>query len=122
MGRVFLGRSPSGRRVAVKTVRNEIADDPEFRGRFRREVELAIRVGGFWTAAVVDADPDAPEPWIASEYIPGPSLHRRVPDGGPFPAAGVRDLGIGLAEALASPVRAPSSAPRLHVTRTGRRQ
>ncbi|MEU0602730.1 serine/threonine-protein kinase [Streptomyces sp. NPDC006393] len=102
MGRVYLGRSPSGRRVAVKVVRNEIADDPGFRGRFRREVELAMRVGGYWTAAVVDADPDGPEPWIASEYIPGPSLHRRIADDGPLPAAEVRDLGAGLAEALAS--------------------
>ncbi|MEV5548762.1 serine/threonine-protein kinase [Streptomyces sp. NPDC052309] len=102
MGRVYLGRSPSGRRVAVKVVRNDIADDPGFRGRFRREVELAMRVGGYWTAAVVDADPDAPEPWIASEYIPGPSLHRRIADEGPLSAAEVRDLGAGLAEALAS--------------------
>lgn len=102
MGRVYLGRSPSGRRVAVKVVRNDISDDPGFRGRFRREVELAMRVGGHWTAAVVGADPDAPEPWIASEYIPGPSLHSRITDGGPLSAAEVRDLGAGLAEALAS--------------------
>ncbi|MCX4852123.1 MULTISPECIES: serine/threonine-protein kinase [unclassified Streptomyces] len=102
MGRVYLGRSPSGRRVAVKVVRDEIADDPGFRARFRREAELAMRVGGFWTAAVVEADPGAPEPWIASEYIPGPSLQRRIADDGPFSAAEVRDLGVGLAEALAS--------------------
>ncbi|MFI2504890.1 serine/threonine-protein kinase [Streptomyces sp. NPDC018972] len=102
MGRVYLGRSPSGRRVAVKVVRNDIADDPGFRGRFRREVESAMKVGGYWTAAVVDADPEAPEPWIASEYIPGPSLHSRIADGGPLTAAEVRDLGTGLAEALAS--------------------
>ncbi|MEU3182930.1 serine/threonine-protein kinase [Streptomyces sp. NPDC006923] len=102
MGRVYLGRSASGRRVAVKVVRDEIADDAGFRARFRREVELAMRVGGFWTAAVVDADPGAPEPWIASEYIPGPSLQHRITDTGPFSAAEVRDLGIGLAEAMAS--------------------
>ncbi|MFD8590405.1 serine/threonine-protein kinase [Streptomyces sp. NPDC059637] len=102
MGRVYLGTSPSGRRVAVKVVKDEIADDPGFRRRFRREVELAMKVGGFWTAAVVDADCDGPLPWVASEYIEGPSLRERVEDGGALPPREVRALGIGLAEALAS--------------------
>jgi hypothetical protein len=102
MGRVFLGESGSGRRVAVKLVREELAATPGFRDRFRREAELAMRAGGFYAAAVVDADPDAVMPWIASQYIDGPSLSERVTQQGPLDEPEVRGLGTGLAEALAS--------------------
>lgn len=86
--------------VAVKLVRAELADDAEFRERFRREVDAARSVGGFWTAAVVDADPDAPQPWLATEYVPGPTLHKVVSEHGPLPEHTVRNLAAGLAEAL----------------------
>ncbi|WP_217548863.1 serine/threonine-protein kinase [Streptomyces sp. GbtcB6] len=102
MGRVYLGRSTGGRTVAVKIVHPHFALDEEFRARFRREVAAARRVGGAWTAPVLDADPDAPVPWVATAYAAGPSLTAAVTDGGPLPAHTVRALGAGLAEALAA--------------------
>ncbi|MFF4276374.1 serine/threonine-protein kinase [Streptomyces sp. NPDC001536] len=102
MGRVYLGRSAGGRTVAVKIVHPHFALDEEFRARFRREVEAARRVGGAWTAPVLDADPDAPVPWVATAYAAGPSLSAAVADGGPLPEHSVRVLGAGLAEALAA--------------------
>ncbi|MEU1708359.1 serine/threonine-protein kinase [Streptomyces sp. NPDC005706] len=100
MGRVYLGRSAGGRTVAVKIVHPHFALDEEFRARFRREVEAARRVGGAWTAPVLDADPEAAVPWVATAYAAGPSLAAAVTDGGPLPARTVRALGAGLAEAL----------------------
>lgn len=101
MGRVYLGRSAGGRTVAVKVVHPHFALDEEFRARFRREVEAARRVGGDWTAPVLDADPDASVPWVATGYAAGPSLTEAVREGGPLPEHSVRVLGAGLAEALA---------------------
>ncbi|MFF3460899.1 protein kinase [Streptomyces sp. NPDC002619] len=100
MGRVYLGRSAGGRTVAVKIVHPHYALDEEFRARFRREVEAARRVGGAWTAPVLDADPGAPVPWVATAYAAGPSLTAAVTSGGPLPPHTVRVLGAGLAEAL----------------------
>ena len=100
MGRVYLGRSAGGRTVAVKIVHPHFALDEEFRARFRREVDAARRVGGAWTAPVLDADPEASVPWVATAYAAGPSLSAAVADGGPLPTATVRALGAGLAEAL----------------------
>jgi serine/threonine protein kinase len=100
MGRVYLGRSAGGRTVAVKAVHPHFALDDEFRSRFRREVEAARRVGVEWTAPVLDADPDAPVPWVATGYVAGPSLSQAVAEHGPLPAASVRVLGFGLARAL----------------------
>jgi serine/threonine protein kinase len=102
MGRVYLGRSAGGRTVAVKIVHPHFALDEEFRARFRREVDAARRVGGAWTAPVLDADPEAPVPWVATGYAAGPSLASAVTDGGPLPEHSVRVLGAGLAEALAA--------------------
>ncbi|MET9959919.1 serine/threonine-protein kinase [Streptomyces sp. NPDC006326] len=106
MGQVYLGESRSGRRVAVKVVRPEIASDPGFRARFRREVEAAKAVGGFWTATVVDADPEAETPWVASDYIPAPDLAERIRQSGPLTEDAVWRLGAGIAEALHSVHRA----------------
>ncbi|WP_019629424.1 serine/threonine-protein kinase [Actinomadura atramentaria] len=100
MGQVFLGRSRGGRPVAVKVIRSEFADDAEFRRRFSIEVEAARRVGGFYTAQVVDADPDANPPWLVTAYVAGPSLHTAVTADGPLPEAALRVLGAGLAEGL----------------------
>ncbi|MDA2811218.1 protein kinase [Nocardiopsis sp. RSe5-2] len=102
MGHVFLGRSRSGRLVAVKAVRPELANDAAFRRRFATEVSAARRVGGFYTAQVVDAAPDAEPPWMATAFVPGPSLHQAVTDHGPLPPASVAVLGAGLAEGLAA--------------------
>jgi eukaryotic-like serine/threonine-protein kinase len=74
MGRVFLGRSPGGRLVAVKVIRAELAENRGFRVRFVREVAAARKVGGLFTVPVVDADPDAPVPWLVTGYVAGPSL------------------------------------------------
>ncbi|KQX70801.1 serine/threonine-protein kinase [Streptomyces sp. Root1310] len=103
MGRVYLGRSAGGRTVAVKIVHPHLALDEEFRARFRREVDAARRVGGAWTAPVLDADPEATVPWVATGYAAGPSLAAAVTSGGgPLPEHSVRVLGAGLAEALAA--------------------
>lgn len=102
MGSVYLARSRGGRLLAIKVARAELAEAPEFRERFRREVEMARRVGGFWTAAVVDADPDAARPWLATEYVAGPTLHQAVAEHGPLPEHSARRLVAGLAEALAA--------------------
>ncbi|WP_199493504.1 serine/threonine-protein kinase [Marinitenerispora sediminis] len=102
MGQVFLGRSPGGRLVAVKLVRPELAGDPGFRRRFAAEVRAARAVGGFYTAQVVASDPGAERPWLATAYIPGPSLHEAVEEHGPLPGASVALLGSGLAEGLAA--------------------
>ncbi|MFF6863857.1 outer membrane protein assembly factor BamB family protein [Streptomyces ardesiacus] len=102
MGLVYLARSASGRRVAIKTVRTELAEDQLFRVRFTREVEAARAVSGFYTAAVVDADPRAAVPWLATAYVPAPSLEEIVNECGPLPAQAVRWLAAGVAEALQS--------------------
>ncbi|MEV5155393.1 serine/threonine-protein kinase [Streptomyces werraensis] len=102
MGRVYLGRSAGGRTVAVKIVHPHFALDEEFRTRFRREVDAARRVGGAWTAPVLDADPDARVPWVATAYAAGPSLTAAVTELGPLPEHTARTLGAGLAEALAA--------------------
>ncbi|MFF9509854.1 PQQ-binding-like beta-propeller repeat protein [Streptomyces sp. NPDC014727] len=102
MGLVYLARSASGRRVAIKTVRTELAEDQLFRVRFTREVEAARAVSGFYTAAVVDADPRAAVPWLATAYVPAPSLEEIVTECGPMPVQAVRWLAAGIAEALQS--------------------
>nr|WP_248296368.1 serine/threonine-protein kinase [Streptomyces sp. S1D4-11] len=100
MGRVYLGRSPGGRAVAVKVVRPELADDGDFRRRFAREVAAARRVNGVFTAGVVDADPDGSPAWLATAYVPGVPLGDAVAAHGPWPEGSVLALGAGLAEAL----------------------
>jgi WD40 repeat protein len=102
MGRVFLGKSPGGRMVAVKLVHPEHAMSAEFRARFAREVQAAKQVSGFYTAPVVDADPDAEPPWMVTAYIPGPTLQEQVETHGPMPIEQVRKLGAQLAEGLAA--------------------
>ncbi|MET8664144.1 serine/threonine-protein kinase [Streptomyces tendae] len=100
MGQVFLGRSAGGRPVAVKVIRPEYGADAAFRRSFAREVEAARRVGGFFTAQVVDADPDAERPWLVSAFVPGPSLYTVVGEHGALPAGALRVLAAGLAEGL----------------------
>lgn len=100
MGRVLLGYGPDGRLVALKLVHEQFAEDDGFRARFRREVEASRAVSGAYTAAVVDADPDAPTPWLASVFVPGPSLHDAVQTAGALPEEPVLRLAAGLATAL----------------------
>ncbi len=100
MGRVYLARSAGGRTVAVKVVHEEHIANGEFRARFRREIESARRVGGRWTAPVLDADADAEQPWVATGYVPGPSLEQAVREHGPLPVESVRTLAEGLLRAL----------------------
>jgi serine/threonine protein kinase len=102
MGRVYLGRSRAGRPVAIKVIRPDLADDPEFRERFAREVAAARTVSGAFTAPVVDADPRADRPWLATAYVPGPSLQKAIEDFGPLPTSSATALGAGIAEALAA--------------------
>ena len=106
MGRVYLGRSPSGRTVAVKVVHAELANEPDFRARFRREVTAAGAVSGAFTAPVVDADPDAPSPWLVTAFLPGLSLQDAVARHGPFPPDAVAALGVSLADGLTAVHRA----------------
>jgi Protein kinase domain len=102
MGRVFLGVSAGGRPVAVKVIRAELAADPEFRMRFGREVAAARRVSGVFTAPVVDSDVDGPVAWLATAYVPGPSLSEAVASHGPLPAGSLLTLAAGLAESLSA--------------------
>lgn len=102
MGQVYYAHSRGGRPVAVKLIRADLAADPGFRRRFAAEVEATRRVGGFFTAHVVDADPDADPPWVVTAYIAGPSLGAAVEDKGPLPVEAVLTLGAGLAEGLAA--------------------
>ncbi|MFE5108391.1 serine/threonine-protein kinase [Streptomyces sp. NPDC056663] len=114
MGQVYLARSDRGRTVAIKLVRRELAEQQEFRDRFRQEVRAARRVGSAWTAPVLDADTEAAVPWVATGYVAGPSLQATVSGragapAGPGPGAygllperSVRILGAGLARALRS--------------------
>ena len=100
MGQVFLGLSAGGRPVAVKVVRPHLATDPEFRERFRREIAVARKVSGVYTAPVIDADVDGPLPWLATAYVEGPSLADVVSEHGPLPPRSVLALAAGLAEGL----------------------
>ena len=100
MGQVFLGYSRAGRPVAVKIIHHELAADPVFRTRFRREVAAATSVSGAYTAPVTAAGPDDDPPWLATSFVPGPSLADAVAEGGPLPAASVWKLAAGLVEAL----------------------
>ena len=100
MGRVYLGISPGGGQVAVKVMHPQFAGDTSFRERFRREAEVAMRVSGPFTAKVVDSGVDDRLPWLATEYIPGPTLAQLVTEHGPLPDASVRTLAAGLAQAL----------------------
>ena len=100
MGRVYLSHTPGGRPVAIKVVRPELADDPDFRRRFRREIRAAQRVRGAYTAELIDADADGVPPWLATLYVPGPSLAEAVARRGPLPVPAVLWLMAGVAEAL----------------------
>ncbi|MFC8228567.1 serine/threonine-protein kinase [Streptomyces sp. NPDC057287] len=100
MGTVFLARTSSGRPVAIKLIHQQFAGDEEFRIRFRQEVAAARRVSGAFTAAVVDAAPEAEQPWMATTYIEGHTLAQRIAAEGPLDGAELRRLAIGLAEAL----------------------
>jgi serine/threonine protein kinase len=99
MGQVYLGLSHSGRPIAVKVIRSEYAADAGFRERVAREVAAARTVGGFWAASVVAADAAAAQPWLATEYIAGPSLQHAVATTGVLPQARVASLAARLAEA-----------------------
>ena len=100
MGQVYLAKSPGGRLVAIKLIRPELAEERGFRDRFASEITAARNVSGIYTAAVVDADADAEFPWMATVYVPGPSLTDAVEDNGPLPVKTVLALAAGLAEAL----------------------
>ncbi|MFG1610640.1 protein kinase [Actinoplanes sp. NPDC049265] len=100
MGVVYLARDPDGRPVAVKVVHAELAGDDEFRRRFRSEVDRARQVPSFCTAAVLDADPDAPRPYLVVEYVDGPSLYAVVRERGPLTGSHVHSVAIGVATAL----------------------
>ncbi|MFI0484068.1 PQQ-binding-like beta-propeller repeat protein [Actinomadura sp. 9N215] len=106
MGAVFLGRSPGGRTVAVKVIKERYAADAVFRARFRREVSAARKVTGTFTAPILDADPDAAVPWLVTAYLPGLTLREAVGTYGALAAPSARVLAVGLAEALADIHRA----------------
>jgi len=86
MSRVYLAFTSAGRPVALKVLRPELGEDPEFRERFRQEIMAARRVSGLYTAQVLDADPDGSPPWLVTAYVPGPSLAQAVSGNGPLPS------------------------------------
>ncbi|MFJ8886071.1 protein kinase [Streptomyces sp. NPDC102402] len=100
MGVVYLGSDRRGQRVALKVIRPDLAEDQEFRSRFAREVSAARRIRGGCTARLVAADLEADRPWFATQYVPGPSLHDKVVEEGPLPAAEVASIGAALSEGL----------------------
>ncbi|NUR28632.1 MAG: serine/threonine protein kinase, partial [Catenulispora sp.] len=100
MGSVYLGWDPDGRPAAVKVVRQDFLQDPDFRARFRREISSARRVSGPWISRVLDADPDAELPWLATEYVAGPTLDAAVTRFGPLPTETVAVLAECLGQAL----------------------
>ncbi|MEV3992573.1 serine/threonine-protein kinase [Streptomyces sp. NPDC049837] len=100
MGKVYLSYTPGGRPVAIKVIRPDFAEDAEFRRRFAQEVKSAQRVQGLYTAPVIDADTDARQPWLATAYVPGPSLADAVQTHGRLPVDTVLLLVAGIAEAL----------------------
>lgn len=100
MGKVYLSYTPGGRPIALKVIRPEFSEDPEFRRRFRQEVHAAQRVQGLYTAPVIDFDTDGPQPWLATAYVPGPSLAHAVAQHGALPLRSVLLLTVGVAEAL----------------------
>ncbi|MGI5328613.1 serine/threonine-protein kinase [Actinomadura nitritigenes] len=102
MGSVLVGRGRGGRLVAIKLIRPELAGQPQFRARFRREAGNAMRVPRFCTAEVLDADPDAPAPYLVTEYIDAPTLKETVRASGPLRGAELEQLGVTMAAALAS--------------------
>ncbi|MEV7545573.1 serine/threonine-protein kinase [Streptomyces sp. NPDC089915] len=102
MGQVYLGRSPGGRLVAVKVIKEEITEHPEALARFRREAETVRAVRSAYTANLIDASLAAPPYWLATEYVAGPTLSHAVRESGPLPAASCRRLFAALAEGLAS--------------------
>jgi serine/threonine protein kinase len=102
MGRVYLARSAAGRLVAVKTIRVEFAEEPDFRTQFAQEVAAARRVSGAFTAPVIAAEPEADVPWLATVYVPAPPLSALIETCGPLPVPTVRWLAAGCAEALES--------------------
>ena len=101
-GEVFLGEDPSGRQAAVKVLHASWAGDTEMRRRFATEVDQARRVSGFCIASILDADPEADEPWIATEYIDGPTLQTAVDMEGPRTEADLHRLAVSTATALAA--------------------
>ncbi|MFC9928982.1 protein kinase [Streptomyces sp. NPDC127190] len=100
MGVVYRARARSGREVAVKIVHAQYAEDPVFRARFRQEIAAVRKVSGAFTAPVVDADPEAVRPWMATQYVPARSLAEWIEQVGPLRAAELRGLALGLVEAL----------------------
>lgn len=100
MGVVYLAHTPGGRPIALKAVRRELASDPEFRRRFAQEVASARRIHGLFTAQVIDSGVEDPTPWLATAYVPGPSLQEVVRRHGPLPVHTVLLLLAGIAEAL----------------------
>ena len=106
MSRVFLAFTPGGQPLAVKVIQPALENDPKFTARFAEEVRVAQKVDSGHVARLLDADPDAPRPWLASAYVPGPSLQELVTDTGPLPTADALLLALGMAKALASIHRA----------------
>ncbi|WP_327120989.1 protein kinase [Streptomyces sp. NBC_01341] len=100
MGKVYLSYTPGGRPLALKVIRPEFSEDPEFRRRFKQEVHAAQRVQGLYTAPVIDSDTDGAQPWLATAYVPGPSLAHAVAQHGGLPVRSVLLLTVGVAEAL----------------------
>ncbi len=101
MGQVFLGEAPDGSLAAIKVVHEGLSADSQFRRRFSQEIAAAARIRGARTAAVIESDPEAERPWMASRFIEGRNLLRTVEDDGPLPESSVLELAAGMGEALA---------------------
>lgn len=102
MGTVYLAEADQGKQVAIKVINPDLANDPHFGDRFRREVAAARKVRPFCTAPVLDAELDAHPLYVVTEYIPGPTLEEAITDSGPLHASDLTALAVGVATALAA--------------------
>ncbi|MCX4582469.1 serine/threonine-protein kinase [Streptomyces sp. NBC_01481] len=102
MGTVYAATDPAGHRVAVKVIHAQHAANSEFRARFHREVEVLRRVGGTCLVPLLDAAPGADVPWLATEYVPGPTLQQHLAAGEPLSGIQLHLFAAGTAGALAA--------------------
>jgi beta-lactam-binding protein with PASTA domain/predicted Ser/Thr protein kinase len=106
MAEVHLGRdSRLGRTVAVKMLRPDLARDPSFQARFRREAHSAASLNHPAIVAVYDTGEDEfagnPVPYIVMEYVEGSTLRELLASGNRLVPERAMEITDGVLAALA---------------------